>query len=50
MGKWADKGGLVEKIRELLRTDAALGFLLKLGGRELEDLKTLPVRIRARVD
>jgi hypothetical protein len=29
------KGELVEKIRELLRTDADLGFLLRLSGRAL---------------
>ena len=32
------KRELVEKIRELLRTDADLGFLLQLGGKELEIL------------
>jgi hypothetical protein len=41
------KRDLVEKIRELLRTDADLGFLLKLGGKELE---SLIASIRERID
>jgi len=41
------KRELVEKIRELLRTDADLGFLLQLGGKELE---TLIASIRERPD
>ena len=40
------KRELVEKIRELLRTDADLGFLLQLGGKELE---TLAASIRERI-
>jgi len=40
-------GELVEKIKELLGADADLGFLLKLGGEELE---TLIASIRERLD
>jgi hypothetical protein len=41
------KRELVEKIRELLRADADLGFLFQLGGKELE---TLIASIRERLD
>ena len=38
---------LVERIKKLLKTDDALGFLLQL---KLEDLKTLIARISERVE
>jgi ribosomal protein L29 len=41
------KKELVEKIEELLGADADLGFLLQLGGKELE---TLVASIRERID
>jgi hypothetical protein len=41
------KTELVARIRELLMTDADLGFLLQLGG---EELKTLIASIRERLD
>jgi len=49
MRRWMGmtKKELVEKIKELLRADADLGFLLQLEGKELE---TLIASIRERID
>jgi hypothetical protein len=46
-GESVTKQRLVEKIKEILRTDSDLHFLLELG---LEEIETLIAGIRDRVD
>ena len=46
-GRRMEKGGLIQLVRRILKSDADLNFLLKLDARELE---TLVACIRVRLD